>query len=83
MSARAAAAIEIFEVEGGECTVSKTTTIDWYKRLDNGETSLEDFPRSGGRRPFMNLEALLKQVLADCPWLSAALLSSLSHATST
>ena len=31
MSARAAAVVEIFEVEGGECTVRKTTAIVWFR----------------------------------------------------
>ena len=49
MSDRAAALVEICEVEGGECTVIKTTPIEWlFRRFDNnGEPSIEDQPRSG------------------------------------
>ena len=48
MSARAAA-IEISNVEGVECTVSKTTAIErLFRRFNNCETSLEYQPRSGG-----------------------------------
>ena len=55
LSARAAVA-EICDVEG-EGMVSKTTAIDWFKRFNNGETSLADQPRSG-RPSTVNTEAL-------------------------
>ena len=59
MSARGAAVVEIWELEGGECTVSKTTAIEWlFRRFNNGETSLEDQPRSGRPSTTMNIEAL-------------------------
>ena len=59
MSARAAAVVEICEMEGGECTVSKTTAIKWlFRRFNNGETSLEDQLKSDGRpSKTMNTEA--------------------------
>ena len=60
MNTRAAVTIEIFEVEGGNCTVSKATTIEWCKRFKIGEISLEDLSRSGGRPSTMNFEALRK-----------------------
>ena len=44
MSARAAA-VEICQVEG-ERTGSKITAIEWlFRRISNGETSLQDQPR--------------------------------------
>ena len=54
---------EICEVEC-ECTVSKTRAIEWCRLFNNGETSLEDQPRSG--RPqstTMNIEALRRELV--------------------
>ncbi|KAJ8953850.1 hypothetical protein NQ318_006701 [Aromia moschata] len=47
---------EICEVEGEEM-VSETTAADWFKRFNNGRTSLEEQPRSG-RPSTMNNEAI-------------------------
>ena len=50
MSRRAAAVVEICK-EVGECTVSEITAIEWFRRFNNGETILEDQPRSGRLPP--------------------------------
>ena len=52
-----AAAVEICEVEGGECTMGKITAIEWFRRSNNGGSSLEDQPRLGPPST-MNIEAL-------------------------
>ena len=45
---RRAVVVEIRKVEG-ECTVSKTTAIEWlFSRYNDVEISLEDQPKSGG-----------------------------------
>ena len=59
ISAGGVAVVEICKVEG-ECTVSKTTAIEWLfrRRFNNGETSsLDDKPMSG-RPSTTNIEAL-------------------------
>ena len=60
MSAKAAA-VEICEVEGDECTVSKITAVAWFKRLNNGKTSLGCQLRPGGRPSTMNIVALRRE----------------------
>ena len=47
IASASAADVEICEVKS-ECRLSKTKTIiEWFRRFTNGETSLEDQPRSG------------------------------------
>ena len=57
ISARATA-VEICEVDGDECTVSKTTAIEWlFRRFNNRETSPVDLPSSGRPSTIINIEA--------------------------
>ena len=56
-----AAVIEMCEMEGG-CKVSKATTIEWFRRFNNGETSLEDQPMSG-HPSTMNIEAQRRELV--------------------
>lgn len=55
-----AAAEEICAVEG-EGVVNKTTAAEWFKRFNEGDTSLQDKPRSG-RPSTVDNEALLEAV---------------------
>ena len=59
-----AAAEEICAVEG-EGVVKKTTAAEWFKRFNEGDTSLQDKPRSG--RPSTVDEALLEAVKTRQP----------------
>ena len=74
MSTKATDIVEICKVEG-ECTVSKTRVIEWYRLFNNGETSLEDQPRSG-RPSTMNIEALHRELVEQQPQTSTHRLSS-------
>ena len=42
----------------GECTMSKTKPIEWFRRFNNSETSLDDQKRSGPPPSIVNIEAL-------------------------
>ena len=78
MSARAAT-FKICKVEV-ESTLSETATVEWLRRFNNGETSLEDQSRSS-RQSTMNLETLLmvveQQQQTTLSRLSAELSSSM------
>lgn len=71
-SSRAAAA-EICDVEG-EGVVNKTAAAKWFKRFNNGETSLADLPRSG-RPSTVNNEAL-RELVEQQPQTSTRRLSA-------
>ena len=59
MSAIATAVAEICKFEGCECTESKTRArVQWFRRFNSGETSLEFQPRSDSRPSTVNIEAL-------------------------
>jgi transposase len=72
LSSRDAAA-EICNVEG-EGMVKKTAAAKWFKRFNNGETSLADLPRSG-RPSTVNNEAL-RELVEQQPQTSTRRLSA-------
>ena len=62
-ASRATAVVKICKVEGGECTLSKTTAIEWLLRPSaNGETCLADQQTVSGRPSTLNIGALRKLV---------------------
>ena len=68
-----AAAEEICAVEG-EGVINKTKAAEWFKRFNEGDTSLEDKPRSG--RPSMVDNEALLQAVTNQPATSTRSLSA-------
>ena len=67
MSVRAAAVVEICEVEGGECKLSKATANKRFRLLNIGENNPEDPSRSIRPSTTMNTEALRRKLVEQQP----------------
>ena len=69
-AARAAAVVEICKVEGGKYTAIKTIAIEWFRRFNNGEATLEVQLKSGRPSTDMYIETQPRDLVKQQPQTS-------------